>query len=367
MIKTALILSGGGARAAYQVGVLQGMRDAGLLERQPFSMLCGTSAGAINATVLAAHARQLPQGIDNLVDAWSGLSAHDIYDTSWIGVLRSFARFGLAFMRGGGQEPLALVDSKRLRALLQDWLDFAAVRRSLLDGYLQHLCITAMNYANGESVAFVEGQGASPWQRRHRSGRCVRLNLEHVLASTAIPMLFPPQRIGTCWFGDGALRQLHPLSAAMHLGAKRLLIIGVSGNSESKESDNATAPTPAQIAGHMLAREFIDNLEADIELAEKLNTLSRYLDPSLRADLDARSVGIHVVTPSIAFDEAAGRYLRRQPRSTRLLLRLLGANEAQGRSFASYLLFDGGFCRELMESGRRDALADADAIADFLS
>jgi len=236
---------------------------------------------------------QLPQGIDHLVDAWSGLSAHDIYDTSWIGVLRSFARFGLAFMRGGGggQEPLALVDSKRLRALLQDWLDFAAVRRSLLDSQLQHLCITAMNYANGESVAFVEGQGASPWQRRHRSGRCVRLNLEHVLASTAIPMLFPPQRIGSCWFGDGAMRQLHPLSAAMHLGAKRLLIIGVSGNSEARESDSATAPTPAQIAGHMLAREFIDNLEADIELAEKLNTLSRYLDPSLRADLDARRDG----------------------------------------------------------------------------
>ena len=363
------MLSGGGARAAYQVGVLHGMRDAGLLDEQPFDLICGTSAGAINATFLAGNAHRFPQGIDALFEAWSGLSAIDIYDASWHGVARSILRFLWAFLRGsgGGEQPLALVDNVRLESLLSEWLDFGAVRQNLHDGRLENLCITAMDYNNGESVTFFDGLPAPGWRRRQRCGRTARLGLEHVLASTAIPMLFPPQRIGDTWYGDGALRQLHPLSAAIHLGAKRLLIIGVSGNASGELGNEPGAPSPAQIAGHMLAREFIDNLEADVELAEKLNVVARYVDPALRADLDTRAVGIHVVTPSLAFDEAAGRYLGRQPTSIRLLLRLLGASEEHGRSFASYLLFDGGFCQELMACGRRDALEDADSIAEFLS
>ena len=307
-MKTALILSGGGARAAYQVGVLQGMRDAGLLDSQPFDLICGTSAGAINAAVLAGNAHRFPQGIDALFQAWSEISAIDIYDASWHGVLHSVLRFLWAFTSGdgGGEEPLALVDNVRLASLLGEWLDFDAIRQNLRDGKLENLCITAMNYNNGESVTFFDGQQAPGWGRRHRCGVREELNIEHILASTAIPMLFPPQRIGDSWYGDGALRQLHPLSAAVHLGARRMLIIGVSGNPRGALGDEPGAPSPAQIAGHMLAREFIDNLESDIELAEKLNTVARYVDPALRADLDTRAVGIHVVTPSIAFDEAAG-------------------------------------------------------------
>ncbi len=368
-MKTALVLSGGGARAAYQVGVLQGLRDAGLLDRPRFDLLCGTSAGAINATFLAAHARQPGLGVDALSEAWAALRAEDIYDTSWWAVLRSVMRFVAAFTRGSGpgpDEPLSIVDNRGLRRLLERWLNFDAVRRNLRDGVLEQLCITALDYGIGESVAFYDGRRQGSWQRRNRRGVPTRLQLEHVLASTAIPMLFPPQRIGPHWYGDGALRQLHPLSPALNLGARRLLIIGVSGNDRAERGVEPGAPTPAQIAGHILAREFIDNLEDDIELADKINRLSRYLDPALRSDLAARAVGIHVVTPSIAFDEAAGRYIRQQPRSVRTLLRLLGVRRDRGRSFASYLLFDGSFCAELMAAGRRDALAEAEAIAAFL-
>jgi NTE family protein len=370
-MKTALILSGGGARAAYQIGVLRAVHEILTFKQQPFDIICGTSAGAINAAFMTAYAHRPRQGIVRLHHAWRSLTAQDVYDTSWWGVFGSLTKIITCVITGTSyMTPAAILDNTPLRELLTNWLDFDALRANLRNHHLHNLCITAMNYSTGESIAFYEGEDVEPWVRLHRRGLPTRLQLEHILASSAIPILFPPQALDGDYYGDGALRQLNPLSPALHLGAGRLFIIGVSSNRKGRYPGDggAAAPSVAQMAGHLLNREFIDNLEADIEQAEVINGL---LDDCalLRNGADtARKVDVLVITPSVAIDTVAARYIKRQPASMRLLFRILGAQDrGAGASFASYLLFDGGFCQELSDMGYRDAMDSADAIRNFFS
>jgi NTE family protein len=364
----ALILSGGGARAAYQVGVLRGINEIIGPGRQPFEIICGTSAGAINAAWLASCADNPGDGIPRLYEFWRGLSAADVYETSWAGVLRSLGRITWSVARDADEGPSALLDNAPLADLLGRWVDFDAIHRNIRNGALRDLAINAMNYSTGESVAFHEGQEPITWQRAHRCGRPALIALEHIMASSAIPILFPPQLIEGHFYGDGALRQLNPLSPALHLGARRLFIIGVSANRRSRATPfQEQPPSIAQMAGHLLNREFIDNLEADIEHAEKINELLTACGYADESEPIMRRVEILVVTPSISFDEAAVRYLHSQPRSMRLFFRVIGARgRGAGASFASYLLFDGGFCKALIDAGYRDALAGAAEIRKFL-
>ena len=370
-MKTALILSGGGARAAYQVGVLRAVHEVLSFNQQPFDIICGTSAGAINAAYMTAYAHRPRQGIVRLHHAWRRLCAQDVYDTSWWGVFGSFAKIITCVITGASYiTPAALLDNSPLRELLTNWLDFDSLHVNLRNRRLQNLCITAMNYSTGESIAFYEGEPAEPWTRLHRRGLPAELKLEHVLASSAIPILFPPQDINGDFYGDGALRQLNPLSPALHLGARRLFIVGVSSNRKGRyPSDRgAAAPSVAQMAGHLLNREFIDNLEADIEHAEVINGLLDDCALLRNEAAVATKVDFLVITPSVAIDDVAARYIRRQPASMRLLFRILGAQDrGAGASFASYLLFDGGFCQELSDMGYRDAMDSADAIRKFFS
>ncbi len=365
---TALILSGGGARAAYQVGVLRGVAEIIGRERQPYDIICGTSAGAINAAYLAAYAHCPGEGIDRLYNGWRALSARCVYDTTWFGVLHSLSSILWGVIRGTSTNmPSAVLDNAPLRNLLAEWLDFATIRNNIANKSLRDLCITAMNYSTGESVAFHEGIDPIAWRRVHRIGMPATLSIDHIMASSAIPILFPPQTIDGHYFGDGALRQLNPLSPALHLGATRLLIVGVSAN--LRDSDTLIPeeqPTIAQMAGHLLNREFIDNLEADIEHAEKINELIAELLRSDVVEKNARIVDILVITPSISFDDVATRYISRQPASIRFLFRIIGARgRGAGASFASYLMFDGGFCSDLIDAGYHDALDSAKDIRAF--
>ena len=365
----ALILSGGGARAAYQVGVLRGVAQIVRQNRMPFSIICGTSAGAINAAHLCAWADRPAEGVERLYEFWSGLRAADVYKTTWNSVLSRMGQVVWGVLRGINDDiPSAVLDNSPLEARLSRWLDFDAIHRNIDRGALDVLAINAMNYTTGESVAFHEGKGTLTWQRAHRCGRPARLSMDHIMASSAIPILFPPRRMEGHYFGDGALRQLNPLSPALHLGARRLFIIGVSANRHPRETTvQDQPPTIAQMAGHLLNREFIDNLEADIEHAEKINRLILSTGMTSSEVPGTNSVDIFVVTPSISFDEAASRYLHRQPASMRLLFRLIGARgHGAGASFASYLLFDGGFLNELMDTGYRDAMELAAEIGAFL-
>ena len=276
-------------------------------------------------------------------------------------------------LRGGEEEdPTSLLDNAPLEQLLSRWIDFAAVRSNLQNGIVRNLCITGLNYSTGESIAFYEGAEVEPWHRTHRSGVQTTLSLDHIMASAAIPILFPPRLIDNHYYGDGALRQLNPLSPALHLGADKLFVIGVSSNrkvrAEKKGVEKGLPPTIAQMAGHLLNREFIDNLEADIERAEVINMLINDCALSRSNEPVVREVDIYFIIPSIPFDEIAVKYIHRQPASMRLLFRLIGARaQGAGASFASFLLFDGGFCAELSDMGYRDAYDNAESIRKFFS
>jgi NTE family protein len=345
-MSTALILSGGGARAAYQVGVLRGVLEIYGGDDLPFEVICGTSAGAINAVFMAANAHRPRQGVETLYRAWRGIAARDVYDPGWTAVLGNLGRIALAPLRRGNRgAPTSLLDNKPLRGMLGNWLDFDLARENIGRGHLRTLCLTAMDYASGASVAFFEGGASEDWGRTHRCGVRTTLGLDHVIASAAIPILFPAQRIGEAYYGDGALRQLHPISPALKFGASRMLIIGVAAPRDMAEPlPERRMPSIGQMAGHLLNREFIDNLEADIALAQRFNQMAQLLDDEQRARFNARTIETLVITPSVHFNEIAADYLHKQPASLRLLFRLLGASaRGAGASFASYLLFDGGF------------------------
>jgi NTE family protein len=336
----------------------------------PFDVICGTSAGAINAVFLAANAHRPREGVETLYRAWRGIVPSDVYDPRWRAVIGNLLRIVAAPLRRGTRgAPISLLDNAPLRSMLSSWLDFDGARLNLQRGRLRNLCITAMDYASGASVAFYEGGETAPWDRRYRRGEPTTLGLDHVIASSAIPILFPAQRIGGNFYGDGALRQLHPISPALKFGATRLFVIGVSARIHDKpHMIERRRPSIGQMAGHLLNREFIDNLEADIELAQRFNLMSEALPEEARERMGAKHIETLVITPSVPFNEVAAAHMDRQPRSLRLLFRLLGATpRGAGASFASYLMFDGAFCAKLMQMGREDTLREGERVRTFLA
>jgi NTE family protein len=369
-VTTALILSGGGARAAYQVGVLRAVMEIYALDELPFDVICGTSAGAINAVFLAANAHRPRAGVDTLFRAWRGIVPRDVYDPRWRAVIGNLLRIVLAPFRSSARgAPTALLDNRPLRALLESWLDFDAARANIARGHLRNLCITAMDYASGASVAFYEGGGTAPWDRLYRRGEPAEIGVDHVIASAAIPILFPAHRIGSNFYGDGALRQLHPISPALKFGATRLFVVGVSARAKDKpEMVERRRPSIGQMAGHLLNREFIDNLEADIQLAARFNAVSDALAPEDRERFGAQRIETLVITPSVPFNEVAAQFMDKQPPSLKLLFRLVGITpRGAGASFASYLMFDGSFCARLMDLGYNDTLRERERVAAFLA
>lgn len=371
---TGLILSGGGARAAYQVGVLAAIAD--LLpdaSHNPFPVIVGTSAGAINAVSLACGALQFGEAVRRLTMVWQRFHTHQVYRSDWPGVLRQASRFIAHSLLGLGRDtPVALLDSSPLRDLLQQELDFSGIAAAVRQRKLRAVAVTAFGYDSGQAVTFYQGRATiDPWFRHRRLGIPTRLALDHLLASASIPLIFPPIRIGREYFGDGAVRQSAPISPALHLGASRVLVIGVSGNGQAAEPPSRGAglrpPTLAQIGGHMLNSTFIDSLESDIELLNRINQLSAMLPGESRPHgLGLKPVEVLVVAPSRPLDQIAARHRRELPRALRLFLRGPGATKAGGAGVLSYLLFEPGYCNELIELGYQDAMARKAELCAFL-
>jgi len=374
---TGLILSGGGARAAYQVGVLAAIAD--LLPNaahNPFPVIVGTSAGAINAVGLACGAMHFTESVRRLTAVWQGFHTHQVYRSDWPGVLRQATRFvGHSLLGLGGDIPVALLDSSPLRELLARELDFSGIAAAVRHRQLRAVAVTAFGYETGQAVTFYQGRATiDPWFRHRRVGVPTRLSLEHLLASASIPLVFPPVKINREYFGDGAVRQPAPISPALHLGASRVLVVGVSGNPNS-EASPATLPRPqhvrppslAQISGHMLNSTFIDSLESDIELLERLNQMSRLIPPEQRPKgLGLNPVDVLVISPSQPLDAIAARHRHELPRTLRLFLRGPGATRSSGAGVLSYLLFEPGYCNELIELGYQDAMAQKERLIEFL-
>ncbi|WP_437881431.1 patatin-like phospholipase family protein [Pseudomonas sp. LRF_L74] len=374
---TGLILSGGGARAAYQVGVLGAIAD--LLEgseENPFQVIVGTSAGAINAVSLACGALQFSTAVRRLNDVWRSFHSDQVYRTDWPGVLRQASRFiGHSLLGIGRDLPVALLDSSPLRTLLEGQLDFTGIAAAVRMRKLRAIAVTAFGYESGQAVTFYQGRATiDPWFRHRRVGVPTRLSLDHLLASASIPLIFPPVKLNREYFGDGAVRQSAPISPALHLGANRVLVLGVSGNPQGGNANapivrtnSGMPPTLAQVSGHMLNSTFVDNLESDIELLQRLNQFSRLLPESANTrGLGMKPVEVLVVSPSQPLDQIAARHRHELSRSMRFFLRGSGATRSSGAGVLSYLLFEPGYCNELIELGYQDAMARKDDLVRFL-
>ncbi len=377
---TALVLSGGGARAAYQVGVLKALGQ--LLPRtshNPFPIICGTSAGAINALAIAGRPGPFRLRARKLEAIWRNMHAEDIYRTDVWGVLKNTLRLGLSLMHSGygiGRS-VALLDNSPLQHLLNNYIRFRHIDEAILSGEIMAVCTTAMDYISGKSVAFFQGNHES-WTRSRRHGIRTGLNIDHLMASSAIPLIFPARAINTRYYGDGAMRQLKPLSPALHLGADRIFVIGVSDNPSRDQPVAAPlhSPSVAQMIGHLLNSAFIDSIESDLETLEAINKLVKTRTASnadVTVDTDERTktsplkyIEHLCISPTTPIDDIAQEYFHELPRSMKLFLRAIGATKKGGGSSAtSYLLFEPGFCRELIQLGYADAMAQKEAIEAF--
>ena len=370
--KVGVILNGGGARAAYQVGVLWAISR--LLPKNapnPFPIICGTSAGAINAVALAVNATGFRIGVGRLMAVWRNIHVDQVYRSDPVGVFISGARWIAALLAGGlgKHNPVSLLDNSPLAELLRHKIEFKGIQESIDRGALYALSITASGYTSGESVTFYQGvPTTSPWKRARRLGIPTQINLEHLLASSAIPFMFPAVKINREYFGDGSMRQFAPISPALHLGAERVLVVGVTPEEEAKRVKSEGYPSLAEIAGHALNSIFLDGMEVDLERLQRINKTINMVPPKVleKSELFLHHVDVLAISPSETIESIAAKHVYSLPRTIRFLLRGVGATRRSGSNFASYLLFEKPFCRELMDLGYHDAMRQKQEILNFL-
>lgn len=370
--RAALVLTGGGARAAYQVGVLQALRHIrGPRPGNPFPILCGTSAGGINAAALAVYSADFNMAVRKVAWIWRNFHVDQVYRADAPALIGSGLRWGSALMTGWAvrQTPRALLDNSPLRRLLLHTLDFSAIDHAIAAGHLHALSVTASGYTSGESLAFFAAHPSVPnWRRTQRLGVRATIGVDHLLASSAIPFVFPAVRINREYFGDGSMRQLAPVSPAIHLGADRILVIGAGRLAEEGRQRTDAYPSPAQIAGHAMSSIFLDGLAVDLERMERINaTLNAFSEAQRQAaGVPLRPIETLVISPSQRLDTMAGHHRESLPTMLRLVLRGVGAMRREGSTLLSYLLFEPGFTRALMELGFEDTMARRDEVAAFL-
>ena len=374
MPTNALILSGGGARAAYQVGVLLALSDILPDLKNPFPIICGTSAGAINAAALAAHNGSFHQSSHDLANVWRRLEVDLVFKSGYRDVFSSVLLVLFSFLNDGvaKKRPLSLLDNSPLRQLLTDVINFENIQDKVDKGDLEALCITALGYSSGESVSFFQGNPyLRGWRRYRRVGTPAKIGVDHLMASSAIPAVFPTVHLSKEYFGDGAMRQMAPLSPALHLGADRLFIIGVSGNRHPETLRKKRlrtvkkSPSLGQILGQMFNSAFIDTLEGDVEHIERVNDLLLEIEDKKRP---LRAVDTLIISPSKPLDKIAGRHIRNLPKSVKMILRSSGATaKSGGAAAASYLLFNHQYCSELLDLGYQDTMWERESVERFFS
>ncbi len=371
-----LILTGGGARAAYQIGVLKAIAES--MPRRahsPFQIICGTSAGALNAAALAANAQNFRKGVQYLDNTWKGFHANHIYRTDVIGVFNNSILWlvGMLFSAIGINKlnQVSLLDNSPLVELLEDMVPYEKIQENIDAGLLHALSITTSGYGSGQSVTFYQGvKQLEPWRRTGRIGTPAQIEIKHLLASAALPFIFPARLIHREYFGDGSMRQIAPISPALHLGATRVLIIGVTVNGyveQPERSEMSEYPSLARIAGHTLNSIFLDSMEVDLERLKKINDLVAIMPEEMRERANLRHVDVLVVSPSQPLEKIAERYVMELPWTIRLLLRLVGARQHSGGILISYLLSESKYTRALIDLGYQDALKRRDEIMRFLN
>src|SRR5688500_19503865 len=314
--RAGLVLTGGGARAAYQVGVVKAVRDIlGNPVKNPFPILCGTSAGAINATTLAVFANDFSRGVGNLLEVWENMHCHHIYRTDAAHIMRIGLRWMSSMMLLSRHNPVSLLDSTPLRDMLERTLAFDRIQDHIDSGALYAVCVTASGYTSGQSVSFFQGgSGLEGWERNQRIGAAVALKLDYLLASSALPFIFPAVKVHREYFGDGSMRQIAPVSPALHLGADRVLIVGTGRQTmDDARARSNVYPSLAQIAGHALNSIFLDSLMVDIERLERINRTVTLIPPEAVKDSTLRPIKVLFITPSQPLERIAARFLHELP------------------------------------------------------
>ncbi len=370
-----LILPGGGARAAYQVGVLRAI--AKIVPRggpSPFTVISGTSAGAINAAAVAAYADRFSAGVSALNSVWRNFTADQVYRTDAWSMLKASLHWMASILTGGllgTLNPRSLLDNSPLWQLLEERIPLHRIQSNLAAGYLRAVAVNLSSYHSARSVCFFQSRdGVGEWYRSRRAGVRASLNVEHLVASAAVPMIFPAVRLGDQYYGDGAMRQQNPLSPAIHMGAQRLLVIGVRDEKThgGPIPRHPERPSLGQIAGYMLDTIFMDGLYTDLERVTRINQLLEQVrTPGLPSELQhLRRVETLLILPSQNIRELAAEHARSLPLPVRLLLRGVGASAHGEGQLLSYLLFEKSFTRALIRMGHDDAMARRDQIEALL-
>ncbi|MDA7416628.1 patatin-like phospholipase family protein [Xenophilus arseniciresistens] len=392
---TGLLLTGGGARAAYQVGVLQAIaqlrREAGQAHAgNPFSVITGTSAGAINAAALACGAHDFDRAVRRIAGVWRQFKPQQVYRTDALSSLDVTGRWRMAWglaqllVRWRRQQPRALLDNTPLARLLERLVPLQRLPALLQAGHLRALAVTASSYSSGEHFTFYQCRADEapmpPWVRSQRQAVPGPLTHAHLLASAAIPFVFPATAIEhaghTEYFGDGSMRQTAPIAPAIHLGAERVLVVGAGRLHEPREAPGPNTlsgyPSLAQIAGHAMSSIFLDALAVDVERLQRINQTLALIPPAARMHTRLRPIELLVITPTERIDALAARHVQALPGVVRRLFRgSPGTNgdaatqAVKASALASYLLFDAGFTRELMALGRADTRAQAESVRRF--
>jgi NTE family protein len=370
-----LVMGGGGARAAYQVGFLRYLARTFPDLHIPY--IHGVSAGAINAALLASHHGTFLQAVEELSHLWGDLTVDHVFRVDprslALNSVRWLRQLGGGGLRGGRIQVKGLVDTRPLRAHLTESLhavrgELTGIQYNLEHGRLKALAVSTTSYSTGVSVTWLQGRDIEPWSRPQRRTEHTTITVDHIMASAALPLLFPAVKLGNAWYGDGGIRLTAPLSPVLHLGARRIMAISnryARSRREAEESHIHGYPPPAQVAGVLLNAVFLDLLDNDALRLERLNRLLEALPEDKRHGLEP--VKLLVLRPSVDLGKLSSQFEAQLPRSIRFLTRGLGTRETKSPDVLSLILFQPDYLRALMEIGEQDAEARSEEIAEFLS
>ncbi len=371
--KVGLVLSGGGARGAYQAGVVKAIATIAqkLKTANPLPILTGVSAGAVNSAFLASKADDFMKATEELAAMWSKITADQVFRTDIFAAGRSGLRLITDATLGALYKKKlsrSLLDTSPLSAFLEEKIQFQRIDRNIEAGHIDSLAVTATNYMNALSITFVHGRPDTPmWTRSRRMSQLTPIRKEHIMASSAIPLFFPPVKVGSEHYGDGCLRNNAPLSPAIHLGANRLIVVSVRRpDNRTPGADNSIEPTFARVLGVILNALLLDSIETDMERLSRINSTLSYVPQKQKAELALREIDFLWLRPSQDIGQLAGELFHRLPQVIRYLVSGLGSSR-EAAELTSYLLFDPDFCGQLVHMGYEDAMAEKDKIEYFLT